>query len=160
MRIEGIGDSSGTGTPNRAFEQARAHRLAIRPTAAVAAPDQAAPTTPKLVQDVHDRPPPSSRRMEVMTSAAEAMQTAAGPRTPPPPLEPPTMDTDGDGWIDVNDLPFDYFQIVRQTHIKLRTESPERVEAPTAPAAGATATRTAPATGRLSALPAAATYTT
>ena len=162
MRIEGIGDSSGTGLSNRAFEQARAHRLAIRPTATTGTrPEQASPAI--AVQDVHDSPAPSTERTEVVTAAAEVMQASvmhastALPK-PPPPVEPKKMDSDGDGWIDVNDLPYDYFQIVRRTNIKLRTEPTEHAPsvsaaaaAATAPAAGATATTTAPATGRVSA---------
>lgn len=159
MRIEGIGDSNGTGLPNRAFEQARAFRQAIRPPAS-AAPVEAAqngPTATFVVKDVHDSPPPVDRRTEVVESAAAAMQAATvAPRTSSP-VGPKKMDTDGDGWIDVNDLPYDYFQIVRRTSIKLRTEP---IEAPHAAgpgagagvaAAGATATAIAPANGRLSA---------
>lgn len=164
MRIEGIGDNSGTGLPNRAFEQARAHRLAIRPAATTATrPEQAA--RPMAVQDVHDSPAPSAERTEVVTPAAEVMQAAvmqaAMPPKPPPSVEPKKMDSDGDGWIDVNDLPYDYFQIVRRTNIKLRTEPMEQAHSagivtPAAPAAGATATATAPAVGRVSAPMAAA----
>jgi len=161
MRIEGIGDgnSNSTGLPNRAFEQARALRTATRPPVP-AAPAEAAQNKPAatfVVKDVHDSPPPNDQRTEAVASAAAAMQAAsAAPRTSSP-VEPKRMDTDRDGWIDINDLPFDYFQIVRRTNVKLRTEPIEapHVAGPGAgtgvAAAGATATAIAPATGRLSA---------
>jgi hypothetical protein len=165
MRIEGIGDGNGnsTGLPNRAFEQARALRTATRPPVP-ATPVEAAQNKPAatfVVKDVHDSPPPSDERTEAVASAvasaAAAMQAAsAAPRTSSP-VEPKQIDTDGDGWIDVNDLPYDYFQIVRRTNIKLRSEpiDASHVAGPGAgsgvAAAGATATAIAPATGRLSA---------
>lgn len=157
MRIEGIGDSNGSGLPNRAYEQARAFRLAIRPAASTA-PAEAArseSTATFTIKDVHDSPPPVDRGTEVVASAAAAMQAASTVTRTSPTTDPNVMDTDGDGWLDVNDLPYDYFQIVRRTNIKLRTEPTEAPQvagaAPGVAAAGASATAVAPATGRLSA---------
>jgi hypothetical protein len=157
MRIEGIGDSNGSGFPNRALEQARAFRLAIRPAASTAPAEAARSESVATfaIKDVHDSPPPADRGTEVIASAAAAMQAASTVPGASSTTDPYFKDTDGDGWIDAYSLPYDYFQIVRRTNIKLRTEPIEMPQvagaAPGVAAAGASATAVAPATGRLSA---------
>ncbi|MEX0847904.1 MAG: hypothetical protein WD023_09010 [Ilumatobacteraceae bacterium] len=125
MRVEGIGDSSGTGLPNRAFDQARAFRQAVRPAASATATEtvRSEPTAPTVVRDVHDATAQPTPVADLSVTATTVLQQAAAARQTMAPLAPPKVDTDGDGWIDLNDLPYDYFQILRQTNIKPRNES-------------------------------------
>ena len=115
MRIEGVTEGTGSSLHQRAYE----HAIAFR-TAAVRRdpPPETTPSydgaafSPALVADLKNSSGSSGVRTEAVygTSQLTAGSVAAtGPRR-----SVPKTDSDGDGWADTYDLPFDYFQILRR----------------------------------------------
>ena len=109
MRIEGLGETSGRGLSDRAYEQLRAMRASIRESSQ---PQPAA--DPQTVPAPTVRPSPDAERPPLPT-VADLDPRAAMLRNRPKPTLVRTLDADADGWINPNDLPFDYFQLVRRT---------------------------------------------
>lgn len=113
MRIEGVTEGTGSSLHQRAYEHAIAFRsVAVRrdpPPETTPSYDGAA-FSPALVADLKNSSGSSGARTEAVygTSQLTAGSVAAtGPRAG-------RTDSDGDGWADNYDLPFDYFQILRR----------------------------------------------
>ena len=122
MRIEGITGGSASQLSGHAQEQyvpartktARRQPLAAQPTAPA---PQAEQHGPAVVVDVRTRPSGSASHQAAAYSApASAMAVSAAP------VKPAHIDRDGDGWINLNDLPFDYFQIIRRSNLKAMSQ--------------------------------------
>ncbi len=115
MRIEGVTEGTGSSLQQRAYEHAVAFRSA--PMRRVQT-QEATPSydgtefAPALIADLKNSSGSSGVRTEAVygTSQLSAGSVAAtGPRR-----ASNKTDSDGDGWADSYDLPFDYFQILRR----------------------------------------------
>ncbi len=118
MRIEGVTDSSASQLAGHAFEQ---HALAFS-TRRTAAPVRNTPAEDVLVDvvDLQNRPAAPALRQEVEFTAPRRLAPMGGEPTG-------IIDRNGNGTIDLGDLPFDYFQISRQASRKLITPPAEDI---------------------------------
>ena len=120
MRVEGITDSSASQLAGHAFEQhASVRDISSRRTAS---PVRSAPAEEILVDvvDIRDRTGAPTPRQEVEFTVPRRLAPMGG--------EPMgIIDRNGNGTIDLGDLPFDYFQISRQASRKLITPPVEDI---------------------------------
>ena len=129
MRIEGVTEGSGSSLHQRAYEHAIAFRaVAVRrdpPPETTPSYDGAA-FSPALVADLKNSSGSSGVRTEAVYGTS---QLAAGSVAATGPRIAAKTDSDGDGWADAYDLPFDYFQILRRvTFQKVQQASTDRVD--------------------------------
>jgi hypothetical protein len=124
MRIEGISGGSAPPLTGHAHDQHVPARTAVARRSsggshpAAPAPE---PNTPAVVVDVRASSSAATSHQAAAYSAPPAtMAAATAPR-------PAHIDRDGDGWINLNDLPFDYFQILRRTNMKQMSQMPQAV---------------------------------
>jgi hypothetical protein len=114
MRIEGVTEGTGSSLHQRAYEHAIAFRsVAVRrdpPQETTPSYDGAA-FSPALVADLKNSSGSSGSRTEAVYGTS---QLTAGSVAATGPRRVARTDSDGDGWADNYDLPFDYFQILRR----------------------------------------------
>lgn len=114
MRVEGISEGSASQLTGNAFEQHAPVRVpdhrGVRPAQVVPNVD----VRPEAVVDVHDSSPAATTRQEVEFKVPQRIVRIGTE-------EPGVIDRNGDGMITLSDLPFDYFQILRQSNRKLIT---------------------------------------
>ena len=112
MRIEGISDGSASQLTGHAFEQHVPVRKAPTQRVTGAASNVPAPDTPAdVVMDVHDSAALPGARQEVEFKLPYRVAPIGSEQKG-------VIDRNGDGRINLNDLPFDYFQIARQSSRK------------------------------------------
>jgi hypothetical protein len=112
MRIEGISEGSASQLTGHAFEQHASVRPA--PTQRVTGAAQNVPTpetAADVLMDVHDSAALPGARQEVEFKLPYRV-VAVGSE------QKGVIDRNGDGKINLSDLPFDYFQIARQSSRK------------------------------------------
>jgi len=112
MRIEGISDGSASQLTGHAFEQHVPVRKAPAQRVTGAVSNVPAPDTPAdVVMDVHDSAALPGARQEVEFKLPYRIAPIGSEQKG-------VIDRNGDGRINLNDLPFDYFQIARQSSRK------------------------------------------
>jgi hypothetical protein len=111
MKIEGISEGSASQLTGHAFE----HHVPVRTatTQRAARPAQNGPTTDAAanVVDVHDSTAAAATRQEVEFKLPHRVIPIGN-------QQQGVIDRNGDGLINLSDLPFDYFQILRQSSRK------------------------------------------
>ena len=106
MRIEGISEGSPSQLAGHAFAQ---HAPVRAPSQRAVRPAQGASDRATDVVDVHDSAVSPAARTEVEYKAPYRVVGIGAEQQG-------VIDRDGDGMITLSDLPFDYFQILRQSN--------------------------------------------
>lgn len=111
MRIEGISEGSASQLTGNAFEHHAPVRVPNHRAVHAAQGAPAADVRTEAVVDVHDSSPAATTRQEVEFKAPQRIVRIGTE-------EQGVFDRNGDGMITLSDLPFDYFQIMRQSNRK------------------------------------------
>ncbi len=107
MRIEGISEGSASQLAGHAFEHHVPVRTAPAQRAARPAPNVSTDDVAAAVIDVHDSAADPATRQEVEFKLPYRVVAVGSDQRG-------VIDRNGDGMINLSDLPFDYFQIARQ----------------------------------------------